>query len=733
MNRKLWRRAAAGMLTLALAAGALPSVPADCFQLIPALTADAADMVVQFDAETHELVLSGDLQDSDELLSRIGMIGRSEIEILTAEPGTVFPARCSGLFSGMPNLTEVDFSGADFSAVDAMDGMFSACPLLRTVKLRNLQNPSVRGLGQVFVVCDQLETVDFTGTVFRNAETIDAMFVDCHSLKKVIGLAVDSPYLTSAAQVFARCYALESVDLSRIHTDHVTNFNGMFMSCRSLTSLDLSTLETGSAEYMNSMFYDCPGLRTLDLSGFETANVTDLSYMFWNCRSLRSVEFGDFDTRKVSNMSYMFNGCQRLRDLDLSGFETEGGVNVRWMFNSCSDLTELDLSGLDSRKFTSSDRMFEGAVHLKRLTLGSGFTEVTEGMRLTCPYYGWVNELEPDTVVSVQSSSYAPYALFENIGQNTYLCRGDYGEITGTKLLLTEDGTIGLRFYAGLSDLMSEDERDSADIWFFLSGAGNDMKQVRARKDGMGRYYADITVAAKNMADLVEADLYFYSEQVRDLPEGADIPTDVWSGQIDRVYYSVRDYADVILDDPVVFEKEQNIIKSMLVYGGAAQRHFGYHNGNETFEESCADRGISYTGPALQTVNSFVRPEALSGISYYGTSVVLEALTVQRHYFRLTDGEISDYSFTVDGEAVAPEDYGDMNLYYIDTPGVTALNLDRVLTIAVSRGDARMEYWYSALDYIRLGVQKKRLSGTAAEAATALGWLSLEAKNYQNS
>ena len=43
-----------------------------------------------------------------------------------------------------------------------------------------------------------------------------------------------------------------------------------------------------------------------------------------------------------------------------------------------------------------------------------------------------------------------------------------------------------------------------------------------------------------------------------------------------------------------------------------------------------------------------------------------------------------------------------------------------------------MDFKYSALDYIRLGVENGRLKDTAAEAAKALGWLALEALSYRN-
>ena len=737
MKRKVALRAAAGLLTLALAAGAVPQLPAaDIFRLTPCITASAADFVVELSPDTGMLTLDGDLRDREALSASLGMLDWSQVKSLCTKKDTIFPEDCSGLFCGKQKLVSVDFSGAVFSGVKSITAMLNGCPELREVKLTGLDFSAVEKADQCFVGDTMLESVDFTGSSFTAVEALNSMFANCYKLTSVKGLSVNSPALQNVSRMFFNCVELPSLDLSGFRTDSVTDFMGMFECCCGLTELDLSSFRTAQAETLRFMFLDCCSLRSLDLSLFNTANVTDMTAMFESCSALRTLNISSFNTAKVTDASLMFAYCCRLNKLNIPGFAFDSTVDVYDMFINCYDLTELDISGFESSKLKNTGNMFAGVKHLEKLTLGAGFTEIEGGMRLPHPAFGWVNEKDPETVVSEGYQNVDSVTLLQNDGQNTYLSRGGYGQITGTKLLMTLDGSVGLRFYAALSEYMDEDDRTLGDVWFLMYDKKDSVsRHVRATKDTDGSYYADFTLPAKNMADDIEADLYFYSRRVLDLDEGETPGTDVWSGELDRVYYSVRSYADVILSDPVTYEKEQNIVKAMLTYGGAAQRHFGNYNPEAPYLSACADLGISYTGPALQTVNAFVKPGQLSGLSYFGSSVVLDALTVQRHYFSLTDGTISDYAFTVDGEPVTPALHTDSGLYYIETKGVSALRLYDELEISVvSTKDAaqRMDFKYSALDYIRLGVENGRLKDTAAEAAKALGWLALEALSYRN-
>ncbi len=741
MKSKLVRQAAAAVLALAMTAGVLPAFPAaDGFLFPAAVTASAADFTLTVADGT--LTLAGDMQDSDALRAELNGLDWTQITAVKAAANAVFPESCSALFAGNRNIKSVDLSGADFSHVKTAENFLVSCSNMETVKLSGLNLSALESTRSMFADCRALKSVDLTGSVMTKVKEADYMFANDTALEEVKGLAINSPDLKTVSQLFYYCHALKSIDLSQFHTDSVENFFSMFFGCTALTELDLSGFRTGNGKNFESMFSYCTSLRSLDLSGFDTSNAEYMDYMFKSCNSLRSVDVSSFNTANVKGISSMFAYCPRLKTADLSNFSFDEHVDAAYLFSECTDLTEIDLSGFDSSKMTRTRSMFSGLKHLKKLTLGEDFTEITAEMNLPEPAFGWANETDPDTVVSVPTSDSTPNTTLSNSGKNTYISRGGYGEITDVQLMLLKDGSTSVRFYAELSDLMDEEDRELGEVMFFVYNVAGASDHYIAQKDENGRYYATVNVPPKCMMSKIEADLYFYSRQIHNLPEGQEPPQGVWSKEFDRVYYSIRNYADTLLDDPETYAAEQDLIKAMLCYGGAVQRHFNFnYDADQPFNYPAADLGIDYSGREFTAANSFVKPQPINGLSYAGSSVVLGATTKQRHYFKLESGSISDYSFTVKkgGTTTAAEpalfsgDDGD--LYFIETAGASAMDLYSALTItAASKADAShtMQFRYSAMDYVRLGLQNGRLTGTAAKVAETLGWFAAEAQNYQN-
>ena len=741
MKSKLVRQAAAALLALAVTAGAAPAFPSAGVSLFPAaVTASAADFTLTVANGT--LTLAGDMQDIDALRTELRGLDWSQITAVKAAAGAVFPESCSGLFAGNSSIVTVDFSGADFSHVKTAEDLLVSCSNLETVKMTGLDLSALENTSNMFCNCRNLKSVDLTGSVMTKVKDISYMFNQDTALEEVKGLAVNSPDLKNGSSIFYNCYALQSIDLSQFHTDSVEKFNQMFYGCTALTELDLSGFRTGNGKTFEYMFSNCTSLRSLDLRSFDTSNAEDLGYMFSYCKSLRSVDVSSFDTSKVINISYMFTNCARLKTADLSNFSFDGDYSANYLFNYCYDLTEIDLSGFDSSKMYRPTAMFAGLTHLKKLTLGEHFTELTAEMNLPEPAFGWANETDPATVVSVPTSDSTPYTTLSNSGKNTYISRGGYGEITDVQLMLLKDGSTSVRFYAELSDLMDPQDRELGEVMFFVYNLAGASDHYIAQKDENGRYYATVNVPPKCMTSKIEADLYFYSRQIHNLPEGQEPPQGVWSKEFDRVYYSIRNYADTLLDDPETYAAEQDFIKAMLCYGGAVQRHFNYnYDADQPFNYPAADLGIDYSGREFTAANSFVKPQPINGLSYAGSSVVLGSTTKQRHYFKPEGSNISDFSFTVkkggttfDAEPVLfSNESGD--LYFIETEGASAMNLYDALTITAARktdASQKMQFRYSAMDYVRLGLQNGRLTGTAAEVAKTLGWFAAEAKDYQN-
>ena len=193
----------------------------------------------------------------------------------------------SYLFSGMRNLTKINFNGVVYTGrVKYMDHMFQGC--------------------------EKLEEIDLNG--FDTSKVVDmtAMFYDCKDL--------------------------DELDVSGFDTSKVESMKNMFTSCQNLEDLDLSALRTPELQDMSAMFDSCKSLETVNLRNFDTSKVTAMANLFGSCASLTSIDLSSFDTGKVQSMSAMFAGCGSLTSLNLSGFTTKKNPTLYKMFQGVGRL-----------------------------------------------------------------------------------------------------------------------------------------------------------------------------------------------------------------------------------------------------------------------------------------------------------------------------------------------------------------------------------------------------------
>ncbi len=120
---------------------------------------------------------------------------------------------------------------------------------------------------------------------------------------------------------------------------------------------------------------------------------------------------------------------------------------------------------------------------------------------------------------------------------------------------------------------------------------------------------------------------------------------------------------------------------------------------------------------------------SVPGLSYLGSSVVLESQTTIKHYFTLDEGSsASDYLVTVDGEAAQMEVSG--NTCVVRVPNVTAPKLGIAYKIVVQKDGSSIEINnYSAFSYAYAAVSKNS-SETLTNAARALYCYGMAAKSY---
>ena len=153
--------------------------------------------------------------------------------------------------------------------------------------------------------------------------------------------------------------------------------------------------------------------------------------------------------------------------------------------------------------------------------------------------------------------------------------------------------------------------------------------------------------------------------------------------------YSVRQYADIILADDVYGELTKNLVKSMLVYGGAAQTYFNYNPGN------LASNGIEVSAVAPNGDGTIDFTDNLSQLSFYGATLVHQNKTAVRFYFT---GSMEGLTVTANGSTINANAKGDQ--YYVEVSGINPQALGDDVQIVVSNGTENLTVTYSPLDYM---------------------------------
>lgn len=190
---------------------------------------------------------------------------------------------------------------------------------------------------------------------------------------------------------------------------------------------------------------------------------------------------------------------------------------------------------------------------------------------------------------------------------------------------LSLNGNIGVNFYMGLDENVIADE--NAYMQFTLpNGEILKVKVSNAEQQKMNgnTYYVfSCEVAAKEMFDKITAQI-------------------ITSDKMGEVYtYSVKDYIDYVVSNSTEFdEKTISLVNAMASYGNYARAYF---NKEELFAMPEMD---SITADTLAGFEKQTSGELPEGITYYGSSLLLESNTTIRHYFKAADGtDVSAYGF----------------------------------------------------------------------------------------
>ncbi|EKZ5144700.1 BspA family leucine-rich repeat surface protein [Listeria monocytogenes] len=140
----------------------------------------------------------------------------------------------------------------------------------------------------MFSLCRNLSELDLSGLDTSAVTNMYAMFQNCTSLEELDLSNFDTSSATNMYAMFSGCRLLEKLDVSNFDTSSVAHMQFMFEKCSILEELDLSNFDTSSVTNMSYMFQLCPALKSLYLDNFTDAAImtgmfagtTSLTYLF---------------------------------------------------------------------------------------------------------------------------------------------------------------------------------------------------------------------------------------------------------------------------------------------------------------------------------------------------------------------------------------------------------------------------------------------------------------------
>ncbi|MBH0213402.1 BspA family leucine-rich repeat surface protein [Listeria monocytogenes] len=188
-------------------------------------------------------------------------------------------------------LESVRIEQCNLSGVTSFDSAFYSSKTLKEVIIRDNDYPTAPSLlstKYMFVDNHNLTKVDLSGLDTSAVTTMLGMFVNCIMLEE-LGLSNwDTSSVNNMNSMFSNCPNLGKLEVSNFDTSSVTDMRLMFQNCASLEALDVSNFDTSSVTIMDRMFQECTALKSLYLDNFTDAPkmtemfavTTSLTYLF---------------------------------------------------------------------------------------------------------------------------------------------------------------------------------------------------------------------------------------------------------------------------------------------------------------------------------------------------------------------------------------------------------------------------------------------------------------------
>ncbi|MBR5570034.1 MAG: hypothetical protein IKW10_03975 [Oscillospiraceae bacterium] len=165
------------------------------------------------------------------------------------------------------------------------------------------------------------------------------------------------------------------------------------------------------------------------------------------------------------------------------------------------------------------------------------------------------------------------------------------------------------------------------------------------------------------------------------------------------VSYTIRDYAIQILTGNYS-DNTKTFVKHMLDYGTASQNYFGINT------DKPANEGYVLDYTARYPTSELIQEGQISGVSFYGASLVMDSRLAVRYYF---DAEsLEGMTFRVNGTTYQPQGN------YVEVSGIAPAQYGADMVLTATTGEETLVVTYSPLTYV------VRMSQKGSDATKAL-------------
>ena len=248
---------------------------------------------------------------------------------------------------------------------------------------------------------------------------------------------------------------------------------------------------------------------------------------------------------------------------------------------------------------------------------------------------------------------------------------------------LTLDGSVGVNFYMELSSEVISD--GSAYMEFTLPGGKTSTVKVNEAPteeiSGKTYYKFRCQVNAAEMTDTITAQL----------------KSTVGNSKVYE--YTVKEYADYLFEHKEgneEFTKAAALIEAMVNYGSYAQIYAGYNADNLAVGESSKLKPV--TDITLDASKYTYTPnENETKVQFAGANLSLLSTTTLRMYFKITDVDVANVSFTYGENTLEKTQSGDY--YYVELVGIPASKLDDDCVVTVNDGTNSFDVTYTPMAY----------------------------------